>query len=358
MIALPGLTLSTGRYAVAAGLLRTFARFISQGMLPNRFPDAAEQPEYNTVDATLWYFHALDRYVAATGDLDLARELLPALEDLVAWHLRGTRYSIRVDPADGLLYAGEPGVQLTWMDARVGDWVVTPRTGKPVEIAALWINALRVVERLSARLGAAPAHDYAALAARAEASFDRYWYPPGGYLCDVLDTPAGDDPALRPNQLIAISLPHGPLRRPALRARARAVVDACARRLVTSFGLRTLSPADPAYQGGYGGDQRARDGAYHQGTVWPWLIGPFVDAHLLAYGDREAARRYLAPFSAHLADYGIGSIAEIFEAVPPHQPVGCIAQAWNVAEVLRTWLATSPASHSHIGLSPVADPSS
>ncbi len=338
MIALPGLTLATRRPEAAANILRTFARFMDQGMLPNRFPDAGDQPEYNTVDATLWYFHAVHQYVEATGDLDLARELLPVLVDSVRWHQRGTRYGIQVDPADGLLRAGEPGVQLTWMDAKVGDWVVTPRIGKPVEINALWVNALRVMVRLHGLLGEAPDQPYAELAARAALSFEGFWYPEGGYLYDVRDGPGGHDSALRPNQLIAISLPYGPLREARLRARARLVVDACARDLVTSYGLRSLSPRDPGFIGVYGGDQRQRDGAYHQGTVWAWLIGPFVSAHLWAYGDPALARTFLAPFETHLADDGLGTIAEIFEGQPPFKPRGCMAQAWSVAEVLRAWV--------------------
>jgi predicted glycogen debranching enzyme len=345
MIALPGLALTTRRYDLAAGVLRTFARFVSQGMLPNRFPDSGEhaegeQPEYNTVDATLWYFHAIDRYVAATGDHDLARELMPVLDDIVDWHLRGTRYNIHVDPGDGLLFAGQTGVQLTWMDAKVGDWVVTPRIGKPVEINALWINALRVLDRLHVDLGVAAPRPFGQLADRATASFERFWHDAGQYLYDVIDGPGGNDAALRPNQLLAVSLPNAPIAGP----RARAIVEACAQSLLTSYGLRSLSPDDPGYIGTYGGDQKQRDGAYHQGTVWGWLIGPFVDAYLKAYG-REAqvlanARSAIAPFEQHLADAGLGSISEIFEGNAPFVPVGCIAQAWSVGEVLRAWIET------------------
>jgi predicted glycogen debranching enzyme len=350
MIALPGLALTTGRYDLAADVLRTFSRFVSQGMLPNRFPDSGEQaegaqPEYNTVDATLWYFHAIDRYVAASGDQALARELLPVLDDIIAWHVRGTRYNIHVDPADGLLFAGQPGVQLTWMDAKVGDWVVTPRIGKPVEINALWINALRVLHQLHADLAVPEPQPLATLAERATASFERFWHAEAGYLYDVIDGPDGNDGSLRPNQLLAVSLPYAPITGP----RARAIVDACARHLLTSFGLRSLSPDHPAYIGTYGGDQKQRDAAYHQGTVWAWLIGPFVDAYLKAYeGDAQTqsnARSLLAPFEQHLADAGLGSISEIFEANTPFVPAGCVAQAWSVAEVLRAWVATAPVSH-------------
>jgi predicted glycogen debranching enzyme len=242
-----------------------------------------------------------------------------------------------VDEADGLIYAGEPGVQLTWMDAKVGDWVVTPRIGKPVEINALWINALRVMDALCRRLARPAKHPYAEMAARASASFDKFWYAGGGYLYDVIEGPEGSDAALRPNQLFAVSLPYGPLADEGQKARIRSIVDACAAQLLTSYGLRSLSPQHPAYIGKYAGDVLKRDAAYHQGTVWGWLIGPFVDAHLRAYGDPEAARSFLAPFEHHLSDFGLGSIAEIFEGDAPFRPVGCIAQAWSVAEVLRAW---------------------
>lgn len=337
MIALPGLTLTTRRYDVAADLLRTFAHFVSEGMLPNRFPDVGGQPEYNTVDATLWYFHALDQYQAASGDEDLARELLPVLEDIVGWHVRGTRYQIHMDEADGLLYAGEPGLQLTWMDAKIGDRVVTPRVGKPVEINALWINALQIMDALCQKLKLPAQHPYAEMAARAAASFDKFWYAEGGYLYDVIEGPGGSDAALRPNQLFAISLPHGPLQGREHITRLRSIVDTCAAHLLTSYGLRSLSPRHSSYLGRYRGDQAQRDAAYHQGTVWGWLIGPFVDAHLRAYADAEVARSFLAPFEHHLADFGLGSIAEIFEGDAPFKPCGCIAQAWSVAEVLRAW---------------------
>ena len=335
MISLPGLTLATGRHEVAASILSTFARYVDRGMLPNRFPDAGETPEYNTVDATLWYFEAIRAYHEATGDDGLLRDLYPVLRDIIAWHQRGTRYSIHVDPADGLLYAGKPGVQLTWMDAKVGDWVVTPRIGKPVEINALWYNALRSMADFARRLGQ-PAEDYEALAEHARAGFARFWNHAAGYCYDVIDGPQGNDLALSPNQILAVSLPHSPLDP----AKQRTVVDVCARQLLTSHGLRSLAPDDPAFIGHYGGDQRQRDGAYHQGTVWGWLIGPFVTAHLRVYRDPAAARAFLAPFAHHLADHGLGSVSEIFDGDPPFTPRGCIAQAWSVAEVLRVWQVT------------------
>jgi len=339
MISLPGLTLTTGRPEVAASVLRTFARYVDRGMLPNRFPDAGETPEYNTVDATFWYFEAIRAYYEATGDDGLLRDLYPVLQDIIEWHRHGTRYSIHVDPADGLLYAGEPGVQLTWMDATVGDWVVTPRIGKPVEINALWYNALRSMADFARRLGQ-PAEEYDALAEHARTGFARFWNSAAGYCYDVLDGPQGNDPALRPNQLLAVSLPHSPL----THEQQVAVVEVCARELLTSHGLRSLAPGDPAFIGHYGGDGRQRDGAYHQGTVWGWLIGPFVTAHLRVYRDPAAARAFLAPFAHHLADHGLGSVSEIFDGDPPFTPRGCIAQAWSVAEVLRAWQATTAAS--------------
>ncbi len=332
MISLPGLALVTGRHDVAERILRTFASFVDQGMLPNRFPDEGEEPEYNTVDATLWYVEALRAYQDATDDNQLLRDLFPVLEEIIGWHERGTRYDIHLDPSDGLLYAGEPGVQLTWMDAKVDNWVVTPRIGKAVEINALWYNALRVMADFALRLEK-PADRYEALVESARSGFGRFWNEHAGYCHDVLDGPDGDDPALRPNQLFAVSLPYSPLSE----TQQEAVVDACARYLLTSLGLRSLSPTDSAYVGHYGGDQHQRDGAYHQGTAWAWLIGPFVTAHLRVYGDRERARAFLEPFVHHLSDHGIGSVSEIFDGDPPFVPRGCIAQAWSVAELLRAW---------------------
>jgi predicted glycogen debranching enzyme len=335
MIALPGLCLTTKRYDIARLILATFASFVDQGMLPNRFPDQEERPEYNTVDATLWYFHAIDQVVTATSDWSFARELYPVLKDSVAWHVKGTRFNIHVDK-DGLLYAGEPGVQLTWMDAKVDDWVVTPRIGKPVEINALWIHALRIMAYHAHQLGYTDdAQKYSALANRAADAFaQRFWYADGGYLYDVIDGPGGNDRSLRPNQLFALSLKPTLLPHDA----AQSVVDVCARELLTSFGLRSLAPGHTDYIGKYTGDRYSRDGAYHQGTVWGWLIGPFVEAHFTVYRDREAARSFLAPFKHHLNDIGLGTISEVFDGDPPHTPRGCASQAWSVAEVLRVWM--------------------
>ncbi|MBD2019457.1 amylo-alpha-1,6-glucosidase [Leptolyngbya sp. FACHB-36] len=335
MISLPGLTLCTGRPEIARSILRTYSRYISQGMLPNRFPDAGETPEYNTVDATLWYFEALRSYYSVTEDEDLVQELFPAMAEVIDWHCRGTRYNIHLDPADGLLYAGEAGVQLTWMDAKVDDWVVTPRIGKPVEVNALWYNALRTMAKLARQIHK-PHQEYEAIADRALARFSRFWNPSVGYCYDVLDGPNGDDDALRPNQIFAVSLPESPL----TPVQQQGVVAACARSLLTSHGLRSLDPAHPQYTGHYSGTPLQRDGAYHQGTVWGWLIGPFVQAHLRVYNQPTKAREFLEPMVNHLQAAGMGSLSEIFEGDAPMMPKGCIAQAWTVAEVLRAWLAT------------------
>jgi predicted glycogen debranching enzyme len=338
MIALPGLTLATGRSDVAADILRTFARYVSQGLLPNRFPDSGEAPEYNTVDATLWYFVAIHEYLRATTDIAFAHEIYPVLEEIIAWHRRGTRHGIVVDPSDGLLRFGESGTQLTWMDAKVDQWVVTPRAGKAVEINALWCNALWIMGQLAEQIGntsEARRYDDAAHAT-AQTFAQRFWFDDGQYLYDVIDSAeaAPLDTSLRPNQLIALSLPYRILDD----VRARMVLRTCERDLLTSYGLRTLEPDDPRYVGHYGGNPRQRDGAYHQGTVWPWLLGAFARAHFSLYGNVIWAASYLAPLEQHLADACIGQVSEIFDADAPHHPRGCVAQAWSVAEVLRSWL--------------------
>ncbi|MBW4614049.1 MAG: amylo-alpha-1,6-glucosidase [Desmonostoc vinosum HA7617-LM4] len=335
MISLPGLTLAAGRPEVARSILRTFARHVDQGMLPNRFPDMGEIPEYNTADATLWYFAAIRAYYNATEDDDLLIELFGVLADIINWHCRGTRYNIHLDATDGLLYAGETGVQLTWMDAKVGDWVVTPRIGKPVEVNALWYNALRTMAKF-ARLLSKPHQEYEAMADRALARFSRFWHEKLGYCYDVIDSPDGNDASLRPNQIFAVSLPESPL----TPVQQKGVVEACGRMLLTSHGLRSLCFNHPQYQGKYGGNQYQRDGAYHQGTVWGWLLGPFVAAHLRVYKNPQQARQFLQPMADHLTAHGLGSLSEIFDGDPPMTPRGCIAQAWTVAEVLRAWLAT------------------
>lgn len=341
MIALPGLTLATGRSEIARDILTTFAQHVQHGLLPNRFPDGTEAPEYHTVDATLWFFQAVSQYLAASGDLEIARELYPVLVDIVGWHDRGTRYGIHAAD-DDLLHAGEAGVQLTWMDAKVDGRVITPRAGKPVEINALWHGALRVLGDLATALGrAADARRWRERADRIEKTFSaRYWNESAGMLFDVLDSPDGASPdaSLRPNQLIACALVHPILGA----AQTRRIVDTCARELLTSFGLRSLNPGAAAYVGRYGGSPVERDEAYHQGTAWAWLIGPFVRAHLRAYRDPALARSFLAPFEALLADGCAGQLPEIFDGEAPHRPNGCFAQAWSVAEVLRAWADTDP----------------
>ena len=335
MIALPGLAIATGRLADAASILRTFAMHVNQGMLPNRFPDGNAAPEYNTVDATLWYFHALAEYLAASGDSALLAELYPVLKGIIDWHLRGTRYGIHVDERDGLLHAGERGVQLTWMDAKVGDWVVTPRIGKPVEINALWHYALlRMSEWATLQRDRKMAAAYAVAARRAASSFGTaFWSASDGYLYDVVDGPDGNDTALRPNQIFAVSLGTELLSS----ERQQAVVETCARALLTPLGLRSLAPTDPAYVPRYQGGPLQRDGSYHQGTVWSWLLGPYALAHQRVYGDADHALELLAGIAPHLPDACVGSISEIFDAAAPHAARGCFAQGWSVAEVLRAW---------------------
>ena len=339
MIALPGLTLPTGKHDVARSTLRTFAKHVDQGMLPNRFPDAGETPEYNAVDATLWFFEAARAYLAYSGDLEFARnELYPVLADIIAWHVRGTRYGIKVD-SSGLLSSGEQGVQLTWMDAKVGDWVVTPRRGKPVEVQALWYNALCIMENLARQFGDQPRQKrYRNMATVASWSFNRlFWNDKAGCLYDVTNG-APPDSSIRPNQILAVSLPYSMLSP----ERAKAVVEKVQQHLLTPHGLRSLVPDDPQYHGRYSGGPVERDGAYHQGTVWPWLMGPFITAYIKVNGASEAARHqaaaWLAPLKDHLADAGLGHISEIFDGDTPQRPRGCIAQAWSVAEVLRTYI--------------------
>ena len=340
MISLEGLTLTTGRCIEAGWILRTFAHYIRDGLIPNMFPEGEAEGLYHTADATLWFFHAIQRYVEVTGDRTTLTLLLPALTDIVRHHQRGTRFGIGVDARDGLLRQGQEGYQLTWMDAKVGDWVVTPRRGKAVEINALWYNALRLLETWLREEGQADeAGSIAADAARARESFNaRFWYAPGGYLYDVVDGENGDDPACRPNQLLAISL-ENPVLDP---ARWERVLEVACDRLLTPVGLRSLAPGHPDYKPRYYGDLRSRDAAYHEGTVWAWLIGPFVDAWLKVHpGDRERARGFLEGFIPHLDEAAIGTISEIFDAEEPYTPRGCVAQAWSVAEVLRCWVKTA-----------------
>ena len=340
MISLEGLTLATGRHIEAGYILKTFAHYIRDGLIPNLFPEGDVEGRYHTADATLWFFHALDRYLCVTGDRATLRLLLPRLREIVERHLAGTRFGIGVDPADGLLRQGAPGYQLTWMDAKVDDWVVTPRRGKAVEINALWYHALRLLEGwVRGEQGEDAARPLADTAERVWRSFnERFWYAEGAYLYDVIDGESGEDASCRPNQIFAVSLPHAVLDP----ARWKAVVEVVRERLVTPLGLRSLAPGHPDYKSKYFGDLRARDAAYHQGTVWAWLIGPWIDAWLRVHpDDRAGARSFLERFVPHLEQAGIGSISEVFDAETPFTPRGCIAQAWSVAEVLRCWLATS-----------------
>ncbi len=333
MIALPGLTLVTGRAGVARQILLAFSRYVDGGMLPNNFPDAGGKPDYNTVDAALWYFEAIRQYFEATQDIVTLQRLFPILAGMIDTHVAGTRYNIHVDPADGLLYAGGPGVQLTWMDAKIGDWVVTPRAGKPVEINALWINALETMAGFS-RLLAKPVDAYENLAAKAKKNFQKFWNAPLNCCFDVIDSPGiGNDATLRPNQIFAVSLPVSPL----TPDQRKAVVDVCARHLLTSHGLRSLAPGEAGYTGHYGGSPRDRDAAYHQGTVWGWLLGPFALAHHRVYHDRDAALRFLEPLGRQVYASGLGTLSEIFDGDAPFAPRGCIAQSWTVAEVLCAW---------------------
>jgi predicted glycogen debranching enzyme len=335
MIALPGLTLVTGNPEIAKSILAEFSKHVDQGMLPNRFPDAGEAPEYNTVDASLWFFEAVRSLLQYTNDYEFVRaQVYDTLTDIIAWHVKGTRYNIHVD-TDGLLFAGEPGVQLTWMDAKVDEWVVTPRHGKPVEIQALWYNALCVMEHLAQNLGQkANRKQYQAMAKQARMSFNRlFWNEEAGCLYDVVN---GDtrDASIRPNQILAISLANSLVSK----TRAKSILAVAERELLTPRGLRTLSPGDPQYRGRYEGDASARDGAYHQGAVWPWLMGPYITAYGKTFGKvagRKLVTEWLNNFHPHLEEAGLGQVSEIFDGDPPHTPRGCIAQAWSVAELLR-----------------------
>jgi predicted glycogen debranching enzyme len=341
MISLEGLTLATGRTREAAWILRTFARHVRHGLIPNLFPEGHARALYNTADASLWYFHALHRYVVATGDRGTLRAILPLLHDIVAWHVRGTDFDIGLDASDGLLRQGQAGYQLTWMDAKVGDWVVTPRRGKAVEIQALWYNALRLLETWTREDQGDPAAAarYGDLATRAQTAFNaRFWYAAGGHLYDVVDGEDGaDDASCRPNQVMAFSLEHPVLER----ERWADVLGVVTDRLLTPVGLRSLAPGSPGYHPRYDGDLRARDAAYHQGTVWGWLIGPYIDAWTRLHGTASTARPLLDGLLARLGEAGIGQMSEIFDAEPPYASRGCIAQAWTVGEVLRCLVKTS-----------------
>ncbi len=341
MISLEGLTLSTGRYEEAGNILRTFAHYVRDGLIPNLFPEGESKGLYHTADATLWFFHAIARYLDYTNDRQTLRLVLPKLVDIIRHHERGTHFHIGVDPKDGLLSQGEDGYQLTWMDAKVGDWVVTPRRGKAVELNALWYNALRLMETwVREEQGEASARPFGERAEQAYQAFnEKFWYQEGGYLYDVIGFDGKPDAACRPNQVFAISLPHPVLDR----SRWESVMTVVQRKLLTPVGLRSLAPGHPDYKPQYYGDLRARDAAYHQGTVWAWLIGPFIDAWLKLHPDsRDKARHFLDGLVVLPTESCIGSIAEIFDAEKPFTPRGCLAQAWSVAEVLRCWVKTTP----------------
>lgn len=328
MISLPGICLHTGRVDLARRILRDYGTQTFQGLIPNRFVDEGETPDYNTVDATLWYANAIYKTLLAEWEPDLAREMLDVLRQIYTWHQAGTLYGIRVDPADGLLTQGERGVQLTWMDAKVGDWVVTPRHGKPVEINGLWINMMRVLEWLCDELGE-DCSEYRAAAEKAEASFDKKFFHEGrGHYVDTVDPL---DVSLRPNQVIAMSLPFGP----AKGERARRALKKVTEELYTPFGLRTLGPREPGYRARYEGPLPQMDAAYHQGTAWPWLLGPYATALCRVNEDPSAARAALSEAASMLAEYGMGGIAEVYDGDTPQRPNGCPWQAWSVAEILR-----------------------
>jgi predicted glycogen debranching enzyme len=342
MISLEGLTLVTGREDEAKAILRTFTTYTRDGLIPNHFPEGDDEGVYHTADATLWFFHALDRYLTWTGDGSTLRALLPTLRVIVGAHLHGTRFNIGVDPFDGLLRQGKEGYQLTWMDAKLDDWVVTPRRGKAVEINALWYNALRLMRRWEQEEGEpARADELGDLAEQVRESFNRrFWIAREGHLYDVVDGEEGDDPSFRPNQIFAVSLPNAVLDQ----ARWKPVVEAVRSRLLTPVGLRSLAPDHPDYRPTYMGNLWERDGAYHQGTVWAWLIGPFVDAWLKVHpGDEATARGFLSGLLTHLDESCIGSVGEVFDAEEPHRPRGCIAQAWSVSELLRALVRTESA---------------
>jgi len=335
MISLPGLCLETGRYEDARKIIAVFAQSVSEGMLPNRFQDNNQPPEYNNVDGTLWYFNAVFSYLKKTHDRKfILDDILPVLKNIIDWHFNGTRYHIHVD-SDGLLYAGEPGQQLTWMDARIGNWVVTPRMGKPVEIEALWFNALKIFEELLRMNGETDrANEIAGKAEHAKKSFDqKFWSPAGGYLADVIDPDGKPDYSIRPNQVFALSLPFHLTDG----KKGRSVMNILRSKLYTPVGLRSLSAEDPEYKGHYGGNTFLRDSAYHQGTVWSWLLGAYIDAGMKNEGEsfKSEAVKVIVQFASHLNEGCIGTVSEIFDGDAPHHPRGCVAQAWSVAEILR-----------------------
>ena len=341
MISLPGLMLVTKRYEDARNTLKTFGSSIDQGMIPNRFSDYSQEAEYNSVDATLWFFYAVEKYLDYTKDTYFVKEqIYPQLQLMMEWFTQGTRFNIKLDPKDSLLSAGEPSIQLTWMDAKIGDWVITPRHGKPIEVNALWYNALKTMEKLSKIFGSEEdTENYAYKAEMCKESIiDKFWNPDKECLYDCISPNCQPDAKIRPNQIFALSLPYSifPARQEKL------ILNTVKEKLLTPYGLRSLDPADPGYKGIYDGDPTSRDSAYHQGTVWSWLIGPFISAYLKVNGRNEenikAARGMLEPLIEHMnSSAGLGCVSEIFDGDYPHLPRGTILQAWSVAEILRVW---------------------
>jgi len=332
MISLPGALLVPGRFAEARSILRAFANQMRDGLIPNRFVESGEEPEYHTVDGTLWFVNAVYKTLLKEWDSDFATEMMGHFHQIYRHHQKGTRFGIRVDPQDGLLTQGEEGVQLTWMDAKIGDWVVTPRHGKPVEINGLWVNALRVMGWLAVRVDGFAPEVFESAADTATASFTRkFWHARSGYYLDTVDP---DDASLRPNQVLAMALPFSPCQPD----HAREALDRVGQELLTPRGLRTLSPSDPRYQGRFEGDMAQRDAAYHQGTVWPWLLGSYATALVKFTGDTAAARNALRPVKEMLKEYGLGGVAEVYDAEMPQRPGGCPWQVWSAAEILRAWV--------------------
>ncbi len=335
MISLEGLTHVTGRKTEARWILRTFADYVKNGLIPNMFPEQRKQGIYHTADATLWFFHALDRYLSTVNDRLLLRMLLPKLIDIIETHFKGTLFGIALDLEDGLLKQGQQGFPLTWMDAKCGDWVVTPRRGKAVEINALWYNALNVMIKFlkKEQPESKNINKYTEYAVLARESFNRkFWFERGGYLYDIVEGESGNDNALRPNQIFALSLPNEILDKKYWQQ----IINIVQEKLLTPFGLRSLSADHPDYKTKYFGDLRSRDAAYHQGTVWAWLIGPFIDAWLKIHpAEKTEARKFLKTFEEHFSEACIGTVSEVFDAEEPYTARGCISQAWSVAEILR-----------------------
>lgn len=334
MISLPGLTLVNGRYDTARRILLTWAEHVDQGLIPNRFPDAGSEPEYNSADATLWYLWAIEHYVSATADFDTLAQLLPKIEEIIDWHVRGTRHGIGLDK-DGLIRAGVQGQNLTWMDARVDGVVITPRYGRPIELTALWHHGLCALIRWCGALGK-PVEKYVALRDKAAIAFAMFWNPKLNACADVIEDDGAVDARIRPNQILAVALDSCPLSA----SQQAGVVAAVEKELFTPYGLRTKAPSEPGYHGVFTGPMPERDRRYHTGTVWGWLLGPFVIAHYRVHQDRAAARQFLEPMFVQLSEHGVGTISEIFDGDAPHTPHGCIAQAWSVAETLRAWHVT------------------